>query len=78
MKRILVFILVSFSVYSCKEPVKSEPAQKISDAKSMYEKNLASLKKGIAAFENKNIDERSGILQHMDLHQERKQIGEKC
>ncbi|HEY8689857.1 MAG TPA: hypothetical protein VIM07_11535 [Chitinophagaceae bacterium] len=57
MKRILIFILISFSVYACKESVKSEPTPKTSDAKSLYEKNLASLKKGITAFENENLDE---------------------
>lgn len=57
MKKKLIFILIAFSVYSCKESSKSESSSKVSDSKSLYEKNLASLKKGIAAFENENLDQ---------------------
>ncbi|MDB5222614.1 MAG: nuclear transport factor 2 family protein [Chitinophagaceae bacterium] len=37
--------------------MKSETVSKPSDAKMLYEKNLASLKKGITAFENEKIDD---------------------
>lgn len=57
MKKIIIYIFILFSFYACKESVKSEPDTKISEAKTVYEKNLASLKKGIKAFENKKIDE---------------------
>lgn len=57
MKRVLFIFLISYSVYSCKETVKSETPVQPSDAKLLYEKNLASLKKGITAFENENIEE---------------------
>lgn len=57
MKLFIFLIIISIAVYSCKEPVKSEPSLKISEAKALYEKNLAMLKKGITAFENENINE---------------------
>jgi len=56
MRRIIFFFFISLVSYSCNEPVKSETA-KPSDTKTLYEKNLATLKKGIAAFEKENIDE---------------------
>lgn len=56
MRKIIFLFFISFVSYSCNEPVKSEIA-KPSDTKTLYEKNLATLKKGIAAFENENIDE---------------------
>jgi hypothetical protein len=56
MRIIIFFIFTSFATYSCNEPVKSEAA-KPADANTLYEKNLATLKKGIAAFEKENIDE---------------------
>ena len=55
MKKILFFATVSFALYSCNEQVKSETA-KPADAKTLYDKNLATLKKAIAAFENENTD----------------------
>lgn len=57
MKKLLLIFFISFTVYSCKESVKSEIPVKPSEAKSLYERNLASLKKGIVAFENKNLDD---------------------
>ena len=57
MKKVMILIFVSSSIYSCKVSVKSEPVTTVSDAKKMYEKNLASLQKSITAFENENIEE---------------------
>ncbi len=57
MKLFIFLIFILSALYSCKEPVKSAPTSKISEAKILYEKNLASLKKGISAFENKKINE---------------------
>ena len=57
MKLFIFFLFISTAVYSCKEQVKSEPTLKLSEAKVLYEKNLASLQRGIRAFENENIDE---------------------
>ena len=57
MKLFIFFLFISTAVYSCKEQVKNETTLKLSEAKVLYEKNLASLQKGIRAFENENIDE---------------------
>ena len=57
MKLFIFFLFISTAVYSCNEQVKSEPTLKLSEAKVLYEKNLASLQRGIRAFENENIDE---------------------
>ena len=65
MKKI-IFLLLGLSVlFSCNEPAKtddtasatSDTSSKNSDAKALYEKNLASLKSGITAFENEKIDD---------------------
>ena len=53
----IFFLTILFGLYACNTSVKSDEAPKISDARILYEKNLASLKKGIAAFENKKIDD---------------------
>ena len=57
MKKMIFFFIVSIGLYACRMSVKSEEAPKISEAKILYEKNLASLKKGITAFENENLEE---------------------
>lgn len=57
MKLFVFLIAFSITIYSCNEPVKSESNSQSSSAKALYEKNLASLQKGIKAFENENIDE---------------------
>jgi hypothetical protein len=63
MKRIIFLSLVLCVLFSCKESVKTDDTtaktddatSKGSDAKALYEKNLASLKNGIAAFENEKM-----------------------
>lgn len=58
MKKIIFFSLVSCVLFSCKESVKTDDTtSKTSDAKTLYEKNLASLKSGLTAFENEKIDD---------------------
>ena len=57
MKKMIFFFIISTGLYACKMSVKSEEAPKISEAKMLYEKNLVSLKKGITAFENENLEE---------------------
>ena len=64
MKKI-IFSFVLFSISSCTNSTKKDDAfiktgdtsKKDSDAKAMYERNLNSLKTGIAAFENKKLDD---------------------
>ena len=65
MKRIIFLSLILCVLFSCKESVKTddstskadETTSKDSDAKAMYEKNLASLKSGLTGFENEKIDD---------------------
>ena len=57
MKIVVFFFITLLGLYACKMSVKSEEAPKASDAKMLYEKNLASLKKGITAFENEKLDD---------------------
>jgi hypothetical protein len=52
----IFFLALSAVLFSCKEP-RNEAADKLAAAKRSYEINLASLKKGITAFENENIEE---------------------
>lgn len=64
MKKIIIFlVLVAF--FSCNDSTKTTDApdkkedssKKENDAKALYERNLNTLKTGIAAFENKNLDD---------------------
>ena len=58
MQKIIFLSLVSFVLFSCTESVKTDDTtSKNSDAKTLFEKNLASLKSSITAFENKKIDD---------------------
>ncbi|MEO6328374.1 MAG: hypothetical protein ABIO55_05560 [Ginsengibacter sp.] len=68
MKKVIFFSLVLFVFFSCNESAKTDDmsskssdststTSKTSDAKALYEKNLASLQAGITAFENKKIDD---------------------
>jgi hypothetical protein len=57
MKSFLIVLLAAFVLYACNEPVKSESNSQSSASKTLYQKNLASLQKGITAFENENIEE---------------------
>ena len=65
MKKIVFFTLVLCVFISCNESAKtddttatsSDTTSKTSDAKALYEKNLASLRAGITAFENENMDD---------------------
>lgn len=53
--RLFFAFLFLLAVYSCSEPAKTESNGQSAAAKKLYERNLASLKKGIAAIENENI-----------------------
>jgi hypothetical protein len=57
MKKVIFFFIALSGLYACKTTVKSEDAPKVADAKMLYEKNLASLKKGITAVENEKLDD---------------------
>ena len=57
MKLFVFLILIAIAFNACKEQAKSESTLKIADAKTLYEKNLASLQKGITAYENENIND---------------------
>lgn len=67
MKLFIFLIFIISAIYSCSESsnsesVSSEPGKsgynsQSPEAKTLYERNLTTLKKGISAFENKNIDE---------------------
>ncbi|HUS02026.1 MAG TPA: hypothetical protein VMY77_09880 [Chitinophagaceae bacterium] len=57
MKLFVFLILIAGALHSCNETVKSESNSQSSTAKTLYEKNLASLQKGISAFENENIEQ---------------------
>ena len=58
MKKIIFFSLVLCALFSCKDSVKTnDTTSKNSDAKALYEKNLATLKNSITAFENEKIDD---------------------
>ena len=55
--KILFIPFLALVLYSCKQTVKSESNSQSTAAKKLYEKNLATLKDGIAAFENENIEQ---------------------
>ena len=65
MKKVIFLSIVLCVLFSCNEPAKTDDAtftasdstSKTSDAKALYEKNLASLQAGITAFENEKIDD---------------------
>ncbi len=51
-------MLVTSGLLNCTQTVKTDnTTSKTSDVKALYEKNLATLKSGITAFENKNLDD---------------------
>lgn len=57
MKKVIFFFIALSGLYACETSVKKDEVPKASDAKMLYEKNLASLKKGITAFENEKLDD---------------------
>ena len=65
MKKVIFFSLALCAFFSCNESAKtddttsttSDTTSKASDAKALYEKNLASLQAGITAFENEKLDD---------------------
>jgi len=58
MKKIIFFSLVLSVFFSCKDSEKKDDTtSKNADAKALYEKNLATLKSSITAFENEKIDD---------------------
>jgi hypothetical protein len=58
MQKIIFFSLVTFVLFSCNESAKTDDTtSKNSDAKTLYEKNLATLKTSISAFENEKMDD---------------------
>ena len=58
MKKLLFCTIVSLLVLACtqKSKTEDESSKKNAEMKALYEKNLASLKAFITAFENENID----------------------
>jgi hypothetical protein len=57
MKKIICLFLASFAVVGCQTPTQPAPeAPKDDAAKVTYEKNLATIKAAIKAFENENLD----------------------
>lgn len=56
MKQFIFFFIISCTLYCCKQTVIRESNSQSSEAKTLYEKNLATLQKGISAFENENIN----------------------
>ena len=54
--KLFIFLVLVCTIYSCTEAVKSESNSQSAEAKALYEKNLATLKKAISAFENENIN----------------------
>lgn len=66
MKKMIFFSIVLCVFFSCKDAVKTDnttstetndTTSKNSDARALYEKNLATLQSGITAFENEKIDD---------------------
>jgi len=58
MQKIIFLSLITFVLFSCNEPAKTDDTtSKNADAKASYEKNLASLKSSLAAFENEKMDD---------------------
>jgi hypothetical protein len=65
MKKVIFFSLLVCVLFSCNESAKtgdttatsSDSTSKTSDAKALYEKNLASLQAGITGFENEKMDD---------------------
>jgi hypothetical protein len=58
MKKLLLFSIISLSLFACSDKDKKEDdsSKKNDEMKATYEKNLASLKNGIAAFEKGDVD----------------------
>lgn len=58
MQKIIFFSYVTFALFSCNESVKTDDTtSRNADAKTSYEKNLASLKSSLSAFENEKMDD---------------------
>ena len=60
MKKLLFLSFVSMLILSCNQKAKTDdtpaPSKKADDMKALYEKNLATLKTAIAAFEKKDME----------------------
>ena len=58
MKKLLLFSILSLSLLACndKDKKEDEASKKNADMKALYEKNLATLKASIAAFEKRDLD----------------------
>ena len=58
MKKAILLSLVAFVFFSCTDSAKTDDStSKNGDAKALYEKNLATLKSSLTAFENEKIDD---------------------
>ena len=58
MKKVIAWSVLSFAVLACTQNQKpAEAPSKNAEAKAQFEKNLATLKAGISAFENEQIDQ---------------------
>lgn len=63
MKKMIVCLVASFAILACnQEPKKETTVSANNDIKALYEKNLASLKSALAAFENEKIDDWAGYV----------------
>ena len=71
MKKIIFFSLLLSVFFACSDAAKtddttfttsSDSTSQTSDAKALFEKNLASLQSGITAFENEKIDDWAAIV----------------
>lgn len=56
MKKLLFASIVSLLVMACSEKKDDDASKKDAEMKALYEKNLASLQAGIAAFEKEDIE----------------------
>lgn len=58
MRKVIFLLLVAVVFFSCNESAKTDDStSKNADAKALYEKNLATIKSGITAFENEKIED---------------------
>jgi len=58
MKKLMFLLFASVAILACtqNQPAVDDSASKSNDSKMLYEKNLATVKAGIKAFENEDLD----------------------
>ena len=58
MRKVFFLMLAAIVFFSCNQSAKTDDStSKNADAKALYEKNLATIKSGITAFENEKIED---------------------